>query len=130
MTDNAPAKRRPDYVAYAVKSKGANEGPAYTRIGVGFSLKNGGVSVLYDGFPLRGQIVLIGIDDEEPGTISYGSPLRKADFDACMVREGSNDKSFWTEIGSAYRQDGYISIHLEIIPAGNKVILSVPRENS
>jgi len=43
-----------------------------------------------------------------------------------MVRE-SGSNSFWTEIGSAYRQEGYISIQLDVVPA-SKLVLSLPKE--
>jgi len=56
MNDNT-GKETPDFIAYTVRSQ--NAGPHYTRIGVGFHLKNGGISVLYDAAPLSGQIVLL-----------------------------------------------------------------------
>jgi hypothetical protein len=102
--------------------------PKYTRIGVGFNHKNGGIGVMYDAIPLSGQIVLMPPDAEKPATISYGSPTRKPDFEASMVRE-SGSNSFWTEIGAAYRQDGYISIQLDVVPA-SKLVLSPPRDNA
>ena len=52
MTDAATttSKRKPEFIAFAVASK---EGRSkYTRIGVGFALKNGGISVLYDAQPV------------------------------------------------------------------------------
>jgi hypothetical protein len=129
MSENTnQAKKRPDYAAYAVLSQGNNAGPKYTRIGVGFNYKNGGIGVIYDAIPLSGQIVLLGIDQEEkPTAISYGHPSRKADFEACMVR-GDGDKSFWTTVGEAYRQDGYISVLLEAVPP-QKLVLSIPKDN-
>ncbi len=123
------AKKRPDYLAYAVHSQGGAAGPKYTRIGVGFIYRNGSIGIMYDAIPLSGQIVLLDIDQEEkPTAVSYGSPTRKADFDACMVRE-AGPKSFWTTIGAAYRQDGYISILLDVVPP-NKVVLSIPKDNA
>jgi hypothetical protein len=128
-TENAKAKKRPDYLAYAVVSQGNNAGPKYTRIGVGFTYKNGSIGVIYDAIPLAGQIVLLGIDQEDkPTAISYGQPTRKADFEACMVREAGPNNSFWTQVGEAYRQDGYISILLDVVPH-EKLVLSVPKDN-
>ena len=128
--ETGSAKKRPDYLAYAVHSQGGAAGPKYTRIGVGFTYRNGSVGVMYDAIPLNGQIVLLGIDQEEkPTAISYGHPTRKADFDACMVREAGPKKSFWTNVGTAYRQDGYISILLDVVPP-NKVVLSIPKDNA
>ena len=125
MTD----KRKPDYIAFAVRSQGSNAGPKYTRIGVGFNLKNGGVSVLYDATPLSGQIVLLDIGiNEKPTAISYGSPVRKPSFEVSMVRDGAGDNSYWTEVGSAWRQDGYVSIQLEVVPTTGKIILTQPKE--
>src|SRR5260221_10420804 len=75
-------KKRPDFIAYAVRTQAENAGPKYTRIGVGFNLKSGGVSVLYDATPLSGQIVLLDLGtDEKPTAISYGSPSRKPSFE-------------------------------------------------
>ena len=57
--------------------------------------------------------MLLGIDqDEKPRAISYGQPTRKADFDACMIRE-SGQNSFWTTLGDGLAPDGYISIQLD-----------------
>jgi hypothetical protein len=129
-TQNGKAKKRPDYLAYAAGSQGGAAGPKYTRIGVGFTYKNGSIGVMYDAIPLSGQIVLLGIDQEEkPTAISYGHPTRKADFEACMVREAGPNNSFWTNVGTAYRQDGYISILLDVVPH-NKVVLSIPKDNA
>jgi hypothetical protein len=122
-------KKRPDFIAYAVRSQAENAGPKYTRIGVGFNLKNGGVSVLYDAVPLTGQIVLLDMGkDEKPTAISYGSPVRKPSFEVSMVRDGAGDTSYWTAVGSAWRQDGYVSIQLEVVPTGGKIILTQPKE--
>ncbi len=129
MSDNNTKKRTPDFIAHTVKSQGGNAGPKYTRIGVGFTLKNGGISVLYDGIPLSGQIILLDSgSDEKPATISYGSPTRKPSFEVSMVRNGSGDNSFWTTIGAAYRQEGYISILVDVVPINGKLILTLPRE--
>ena len=121
-------KKRPDFIAHAVRSQGNNLGPKFTKIGVGFTLKNGGVSVLYDASPLSGQIVLVAIDDELPGTISYSHPNQGRSFEVSMVREGKGGDSFWTEVGSAWRQEGYLSIQLEVVPTSGKVILTSPRQ--
>jgi len=122
-------RKRPDFIAYAVRTQADNAGPKYTRIGVGFNLKSGGVSVLYDATPLSGQIVLLAMGtDEKPKAISYGSPLRKPSFEVSMVRDGAGDTSYWTEVGSAWRQDGYVSIQLEVVPTGGKIILTQPKE--
>jgi len=86
MSDNTNTKKRPNHIAYAVRSQADNAGPKYTRIGVGFDLKNGGISVLYDAIPLSGQIVLLDIaSDEKPTAISYGSPTRKPGFDTRLM---------------------------------------------
>jgi hypothetical protein len=128
-TENGNGKKHTDYVAYAVVSQGGAAGPKYTRIGVGFIYKNGSIGVIYDAIPLSGQIVLLGTDQEEkPTAISYGHPTRKADFEACMVRETGPNKSFWTKVGEAYRQEGYISVLLDAVPH-NKLVLSVPKDN-
>lgn len=129
MSDNTSNKKRPDHIAYAVRSLGGAGGPKYTRIGVAFNLKNGGISVLYDAIPLSGQIVLLDIGNEEkPTAISYGSPVRKPSFEVSMVRDGAGDNSYWTEVGSAWRQEGYLSIQLEVVPTGGKIILTQPKE--
>lgn len=128
MSDNT--KKRPDFIAFAVRSQGNNAGPRYTRIGVGFNLKKGGVSVLYDAIPLSGQIVLLDRDsDEKPAAISYGSPTRQPSFEVSMVR-GEGDKAFWTPVGNAYQQEGYVSILLEVVPTVGKIILTLPREQA
>ena len=128
-TENGKAKKRPDYLAYAVLSQSNNAGPKYIRIGVGFTYKNGSIGVMYDATPLSGQIVLLGIDQQDkPTAISYGHPSRKADFEACMVREAGPKNSFWTQVGEAFRQEGYISILLDAVPH-EKLVLSVPKDN-
>ncbi|HTU23375.1 MAG TPA: hypothetical protein VMG10_35395 [Gemmataceae bacterium] len=128
-TENG-GKKRPDYLAYAVHSQGGDLGPKYIRIGVGFTYRNGSIGVIYDAIPLSGQIVLLGIDQEaKPTALSYGHPSRKADFDACMVRE-SGQNSFWTTLGAAWRQDGYISIQLDAAVPPSKLVLSVPKEKA
>jgi hypothetical protein len=126
MSEISSAKRKPDYVAHAVRTRGGNLGPKFTRIGVAFNHKNGGIGVMYDDTPLSGQIVLVGPDAELPSAISYSPPTRRPDFDACMVRE-AGDKSYWTEVGAAYRQEGHVNVHLEVVPHG-KLVLSVPKD--
>lgn len=130
MTDtNTNTKKRPDFIAHAVRPQPNDAGPKYTRIGVGFNLKNGGISVLYDAIPLSGQIVLLSLDQEEkPTAISYGSPIRKPSFEVSMVRDGAGDTSYWTEVGSAWRQEGYVSIQLEVVPTSGKIILTQAKE--
>ena len=120
-------RRKPDYLAFAIRPV-SGQAPVYTRIGVAFHHRNGGIGVMYDAVPLSGQIVLIETDAEKPGTVSYGTPTRKPDFEANMVRE-SGGSSFWTEIGSAYRQDGYISVLLDVVPA-SKLVLSLPKQDA
>lgn len=130
MTDTNTTKKRPDFIAYAVRSQGGNAGPRYSRIGVGFHLKNGRISVLYDAIPLSGQIVLLGIDQEQkPAALSYGVPTRKPDFEVSMVREASHNNSFWVEIGAAYRQEGYLSIFCDVVPTSGKIVLSGSRQD-
>ncbi len=129
MSDNS-TKKRPDFIAFAVRSQGDNAGPKFTRIGVGFNLKKGGVSVLYDAIPLSGQIVLLDRDsDVKPTAISYGTPTRKPTYEVSMVR-GEGDKAFWTTVGAAYQQEGYVSILLEVVPTNGKLILTLPREQA
>jgi hypothetical protein len=128
MSDNT--KKSLDFIAYAVRSQGENAGPKYTRIGVGFNQKKGGISVLFDAIPLSGQIVLLDKDhDSKPTAISYGSPTRRPNFEASMVR-GEGEKAFWTTVGYAYRQEGYLSILLDVVPTNGKLILTLPREQS
>ena len=130
MSENTNQKpgKKPDYIAYVPRQR-SGRAPHYVRIGVGFTYKNGSIGVLYDAIPLAGQIILLGYDAEKPAVISYGSPTRKADFDACMVRDGKDGKdAFWTTVGEGYRQEGYISIQLDIVPA-SKLVLSVPKDN-
>ena len=124
---NTTGRRKPDYLAYAVRPV-SGQAPHYTRIGVAFHHKNGGIGVVYDAVPLSGQIVLIEPDAEKPATLSYGEPSRRPDFEANMVRE-SGGSSFWTEVGSAYRRDGYVSILLDVVPA-NKLVLSPPKQDA
>lgn len=127
---NTKAKKRPDFIAYAAREDSKVTGPKYTRIGVGFNLKNGGISVLHDAIPLSGQIVLVDTaTDEKPTTILHTPHAGKPSFEANMVRDGSGDNSYWTEIGSAWRKDGYVLIQLEVVPTSGKVILTLPRED-
>src|SRR4051812_16307409 len=101
MSESSTTKKRPDFIAYAVRPQPENAGPKFTRIGVAFNLRNGGISVLYDATPLPGQIVLPGIDAEKPTAIRYGSPVRKPNFEVSMIRDGQGDNSYRTEVGAA-----------------------------
>jgi hypothetical protein len=51
MSDNTTAKRRPDYIAHGVRCQGGNLGLKFTRIGVAFNHKDGGIGVMYDATP-------------------------------------------------------------------------------
>ncbi len=132
MSDNAKAngKKKPDYAAYSLHT--TSEGTAWSRIGVGFTNKTGGVSILYDAIPKDQRIHLRELDRKAGGAanLSDGIPARKPDFEACNVRESSGDKSFWDRIGSAYSQeDGDIVVLCEVIPLSGKIVLSVPKDN-
>jgi hypothetical protein len=126
MTDTKPARKRPDYLALAPITRDGHP-PKLARIGVAFNYKNGSIGVLYDAVPLAGQILLVGIDDDLPETVSYGAPTRAPNYEANMVRESGGD-SFWTEVGAAYRQDGYISVLCPVLPRDGKLVLTQPRE--
>lgn len=95
---------------------------------MGFNLRNGGISVLYDAVPLSGRIVLLGLDQDKPAVIGYGGNGRKPSFDASMVRDGNGGESSWVEIGSAWREDDHVAIQLEVVPTGGKVVLTQPKE--
>jgi len=132
MSDNTTtsAKKKPDYAAYSIQV--TSEGTRWTRIGVGFSYKNGGVGILYDAIPQNHRIHLRGLDRKTGGAanVSPAIPARKPDFEVCNVREAAGDKSFWDRIGSAYAQeDGDIVVHCEVIPLSGKIVLSVPKDN-
>jgi hypothetical protein len=127
MTEQKPTtKKRPDYLAF-VPIQRAGQPPKFAKVGVGFTYRNRSIGLLYDAIPLSGQIVLVGIDDQLPEAVSYGPPTRGADFEANMVRESGND-SFWTEVGSAYRQDGYLSVICPVFPRDGKLVLTQPRD--
>jgi hypothetical protein len=127
MTDQKPAKKRPDYVAHAVAPDG--NGHRLIRIGVGFNLKNGGISLLTDAAALSGHVILVGIDDELPSLDGFknGPPARGHHLVASMVRDAGGD-SFWTDVGHAYRQVGYTSVFVAVWPNANKIILSQPKQ--
>jgi hypothetical protein len=127
MTEQKPAKKRPDYVAHAVAPDG--NGYRFIRIGVGFNLKNGGVSLLTDAAALSGHVLLVGIDDELPSLDGFKNapPARGHQLVASMVRDNGNE-SYWTDIGQAYRQDGYTSVFVAVWPGANKIILSQPKQ--
>ena len=129
MTDKQPAaKKRPDYLAY-VPIRRTGQPPKYAKVGVGFTYKNGSIGLLYDAVPLSGQIVLVGIDDGLPEAVSHGAPTRGPSYEANMVRESGGD-SFWTEVGSAYRQEGYISVICPVFPRDGKLVLTQPRDQA
>ena len=123
---NTTKKRRPDFLAYAVVP--GNE-TKFTRIGVGFRLKNDGVSVLTDALTLSGHIILVEIDGELPSLngFSHSTGASAPHFVASMVRDAGND-SFWTDIGHAHKRDGYISIQAAVLPFSGKIILTTPKQ--
>lgn len=128
MTEQKPAKKRPDYTAHAVVPGGGDTPTRFIRIGVGFNLKNGGVSLLTDAAPLSGHVILVDIDGELPplNGFKHSAPLHAPHFTASMVRDNGNE-SYWTDIGQAYRQEGYTSVFVAVWPNSGKVILSQPR---
>ncbi len=126
---NTTTKRKPDYAAYSLKT--TSEGTHWTRIGVAFVYKNGGIGVLYDAVPQDNRILLRELERKPGGAAHVGSgiPARKPDFEACNVREAAGDKSFWDRIGSAYAlEDGDVAVLCDVVPLSGKVVLSVPRE--
>lgn len=132
MSDNATTnvRKKPDYAAYSLHV--TSEGTSWTRVGVGFTYKNGGIGILYDAIPKDHRFHLRELDRKAGGAanLSDGIPARKPDFEACNVREAAGDKSFWDRIGSAYAQeDGDIVVLCEVIPLSGKIVLSVPKEN-
>jgi hypothetical protein len=126
MTNETAKKRRPDYLAYAVIP--GNE-TSFVRVGVGFTLKNDGVSVLTDALALSGHLILVDIDGEVPSLngFSHSDGTSAPHFTASMVRDGGKE-SYWTEIGHAHRRDGYISISAAVLPISGKIILTVPKQ--
>lgn len=127
MTESNNTKKRPDYIAYAAIER-SGQPPKFARIGVGFTYKNGSIGLLYDAIPLSGQLIVVDIDDELPATVSYGSPTTAPAFEANLVRENGKD-SFWTTVGSAYRQEGYISLICPVYPRDGKLVLTQPKQN-
>ena len=130
MTNETNAKRKPDYAAYSLHTTSA--GTCWTRIGVGFTYRNGGIGILYDSIPQGHRIHLRELDRKAGGAanLSDGIPARKPDFEACNVRETQGDKSFWDRIGSGYAQeDGDIVVLCQVLPLSGKIVLSVPKEN-
>ncbi len=133
MSDNAntnTAKRKPDYAAFSLHT--TSEGTRWTKIGVAFTYKNGGIGILYDAMPQGHRIQLRQLDRKPGGAahVGDGIPARKPDFEACNVRETGNDKSFWERVGNAYSQeDGDITVLCEVIPLSGKLILSVPKDS-
>jgi hypothetical protein len=73
MTTTTTAKKLPDYLAF-VPIQRTGQPTKYAKVGVGFTYRNGSIGLLYDAIALSGQIVLVGIDDELPETVSYGAP--------------------------------------------------------
>ena len=127
---NTTARRKPDYAAYSLHTTG--DSTKWTRIGVGFSNKNGGISILYDAIPQGHRIHLRELERKPGGAahIGDGIPARKPDFEACNVRESDGDKSLWDRIGSAYaHEDGDITVLCQVIPLSGKIVLSVSKEN-
>ena len=131
MSDNATttAKKKPDYAAYSIEIR--SQVAHWTRIGVGFKYKNGGIGIMYDAIPKDHRIHLRELDREAGGAanLSFGYPVRPANFEACNVRKTAGDKSFWDKIGTAYTQeDGDIIVFCEAVPICGKIVLSVPLE--
>ena len=132
MSDNTNTdtkRNKPDYAAYSLHT--SSDGTKWTRIGVAFTYKNGGIGILYDAIP-RDHRIHLRERDRKPGgaaNVGDGIPARKPEFEASNVREGKGDKSFWDRIGSGYRQeDGDITVLCEVIPLSGKIVLSVPKD--
>ncbi len=129
-SSNTPKGKTPDYAAYSLRT--TSEGTKWTRIGVAFTYKNGGIGILYDAIPQDHRIHLRELERKPGGAAHVGDsiPARKPDFEACNVRESKGDKSFWDRIGNAYaHEDGDITVLCEVIPLSGKVVLSVPKDN-
>ena len=126
-----PAKKRPDYIAHAVVPGGGDRATQFVRIGVGFALRNGGISLLTDAVALSGHVVLVDIDGDLPALdgFKHGTPLHAPHLVASMVRD-SGKESYWTDIGTAYRHDGYVSVHVPVWPTAGKIILTTPKSAS
>jgi hypothetical protein len=114
-------RKRPDHLVYVARQRNGQPS-TLARIGVGFNYKNGSIGIVYDAIPLSGHLILTGIDDAKPETIGHGVPTRAPQFEANLVR-GSGKDSFWTPVGDAYRQNGYLSVFLDAVPVG-KVVLT------
>lgn len=126
-TTTRPAKKRPDYIAFIPQpSRATGQPPRLIRAGCAFTYKNGSIGVLYDLTPLSGQIILVGIDDEQPGQILFGHPTSAPQFEVNHVRDTGKD-SFWSVIGDAYRLDGYLSVLAAAWPRDGKVVLTQPK---
>lgn len=119
-------RKRPDHVVYVARQR-KGQSSTLARIGVGFNYKNGSIGIVYDAIPLSGHLILTGIDDAKPETISPGVPTRAPHFEANLVRESGKD-SYWTPIGDGYRQNGYLSVFLDAVPT-SKVVLTPIRED-
>src|SRR5665213_3347832 len=87
--NDTTARKRPDFIAHAVIPGTGENQTRFIRIGVGFSLKNGGISILTDGIALSGHIILVGIDAELPSLngFKHGTPMHAPHFVASMVRD-------------------------------------------
>lgn len=131
MTEQKPTKKRPDYAAHAVIPGGGDTPTRFVRIGVGFNLKNGGVSLLTDAAALSGHVILVDLDGELPPLDGFKNvpPAHGHHLVASMVRDSGGD-SYWTDIGRAYRRDGYTSVFVAVWPQAGKIILTQPREQA
>ena len=71
----------------------------------------------------------MGIDDELPSLngFKHGTPLQAPHLVASMVRDAGKE-SYWTDVGTAYRHEGFLSVHAAVWPTGGKMILTQPRE--
>jgi hypothetical protein len=122
MTESSNSTRkRPDHIVYVARQRNGQPSQL-TRIGVGFNYKNGAIGIVYDAIPLSGHLIITGIDDPKPETLSHGVPTRAPHYEANLVRENGKE-TFWTPIGDGYRQDGYLSVFLDAVPVG-KIILT------
>ncbi|MBA4068168.1 MAG: hypothetical protein C0501_31605 [Isosphaera sp.] len=127
MTTTQSAKKRPDYIAFIPQpSRVTGQPPRLIRAGCAFTYKNGSIGVLFDLTPLAGQVVLVGIDDEQPDRIQFGHPTSAPQLEVNHVRDTGRD-SFWSVIGDAYRVDGYISVLATAWPRDGKVVLTPPK---
>lgn len=130
MTDQptAPAKKRPDYIAYIPQpGRAAGQPPRLVRAGCAFTYKNGSIGVLFDLTPLAGQLVLAAIDAEPPAEVRTTPPVGGPQWEVNHVRDTGSD-SFWSGIGDAYRDGEVISLFAAAWPRDGKVVLTQPRK--